>query len=217
MFWVDKVLVYEVDGVKVDIIVGEFEGYKVLVFVLDFWVVDFVNEVVIWIIKLLVGKIFIFLVVSVGFNCFFYFYQGNLVSVDGQDIFVQKIIDLYSDQFMILIVGIEDVYFLFLQGKLINELVVQYGLFVANDWEGIIQIMQEYQVIEFGGWLWLCFDQVYEWLCGCFVRYVDGWVEEKVQCGFWEIFVWNLINYGWENIGLVVFGILQCFVVVLVD
>jgi redox-sensitive bicupin YhaK (pirin superfamily) len=179
MLWADTVPVYEADGVKVDIIAGELEGHKAPAPAPDSWAADPANEVAIWTIKLSAGKTFTLPAASAGLNRSLYFYQGTTVSADGQDIPAQKIIDLHSDQPTTLKAGAEDAYFLFLQGKPINEPVVQHGPFVANDREGIIQIMQEYQATEFGGWPWPRPDQVHERSRGRFAKHVDGRVEEK--------------------------------------
>jgi redox-sensitive bicupin YhaK (pirin superfamily) len=179
MLWADTVPVYEADGVKIDIIAGELEGHKAPAPAPDSWAADPANEVAIWTIKLSAGQTWTLPAASAGLNRSLYFYQGATVEADGQEIPAQKILDLHSDQPTTLTAGAEDAYFLFLQGKPINEPVVQHGPFVANDREGIIQIMQEYQATEFGGWPWPRPDQVHERSRGRFARHVDGRVEEK--------------------------------------
>lgn len=179
MLWADTVPVYESDGVKVDLVAGELEGLKAPAPAPDSWAADPDNEVAIWTIKLQAGKTWTLPAASAGINRSLYFYRGSSVEADAQKVSAQKIIDLHSDQTTTLKSGAEDAYFLFLQGKPINEPVVQHGPFVANDKEGIMRIMQEYQATDFGGWPWPRPDQVHERSRGRFAKHVDGRVEEK--------------------------------------
>jgi len=66
-----------------------------------------------------------------------------------------------------------------LQGKPINEPVVQHGPFVMNTRMEISQAFGDYQRTQFGGWPWPKRDQVHDRSKGRFARYVDGRIEEK--------------------------------------
>ena len=61
-----------------------------------------------------------------------------------------------------------------LQGKPINEPVVNYGPFVMNTREEIQQTYLDYQETRFGGWPWQRHDQVHGPEEGRFARYTDG-------------------------------------------
>jgi quercetin 2,3-dioxygenase len=70
-------------------------------------------------------------------------------------------------------------HFLMLQGRPINDPVVQYGPFVMNTRSEIQQAMYDYQRTQFGGWPWPRRDQVHPRSKGRFAKHADGRVEEK--------------------------------------
>ena len=63
---------------------------------------------------------------------------------------------------------------IFLQGKPIDEPVVQRGPFVANSKESLMEIMARYQRTEFGGWPWPSHDPSHPRGTPRFARYPDG-------------------------------------------
>ena len=94
--------------------------------------------------------------------------------IDGEEIPVEKAIQLKANQELIIENGNADGYFLLLQGRPINEPAVQYGPFVMNTQAEIQQAMHDYQRTEFGGWPWSRRDQVHPRDKGRFARHVDG-------------------------------------------
>ena len=78
-----------------------------------------------------------------------------------------------------LVNGAEPSQLLLLQGKPLQEPVVQYGPFVMNTREEIQQAMSEFQRTEFGGWPWPSYAHVHPREKGRFARYADGTVVEK--------------------------------------
>jgi len=103
-----------------------------------------------------------------------YFHQGSSITIDGNEIPSGKAIQLKADQELTIENGNSNGYFLLLQGKPINEPVVQYGPFVMNTQAEIQQAMHDYQLTEFGGWPWKRRDQVHPREKGRFARYADG-------------------------------------------
>jgi quercetin 2,3-dioxygenase len=69
--------------------------------------------------------------------------------------------------------------FLVLQGRPINEPVVQHGPFVMNSRQEIQQAFADYQQTQFGGWPWSRYDVVHDRTKGRFAKYVDGKTEVK--------------------------------------
>ena len=68
---------------------------------------------------------------------------------------------------------------LILQGKPINEPVVQHGPFVMNSRAEIQQAFEDYHQTQFGGWPWERYDQVHDRSKGRFALHSDGTEEVK--------------------------------------
>ncbi len=68
---------------------------------------------------------------------------------------------------------------LVLQGRPIGEPVAQYGPFVMNAREEILQAIEDYQRTGFGGWVWPADGPVHERDEGRFARHADGRVERR--------------------------------------
>jgi hypothetical protein len=75
--------------------------------------------------------------------------------------------------------GTEVAHVLILQGRPINEPVVQHGPFVMNSREEIQAAFQDYQRTQFGGWPWPQLDHVHERNVGRFALHADGRKELK--------------------------------------
>ena len=69
--------------------------------------------------------------------------------------------------------------FLILQGKPINEPVVQYGPFGMNSRIEIQQAYQDYTETRFGGWPWDRHDPVHGSEPKRFAKYIDGTTENR--------------------------------------
>lgn len=68
---------------------------------------------------------------------------------------------------------------LLLQGREIEEPVVQHGPFVGNSQQDIIQAFSDYQRSQFGGWPWDSDAPVFPRDQKRFAKYADGRLEEK--------------------------------------
>lgn len=112
-----------------------------------------------------------------GTNRTLYFFDGDTVQIGGTQVSSGHAIELRADFDVRLTNGAEKAEFLLLQGRPINEPVVQYGPFVMNSTEGIQQAFADYQQTPFGGWPWPADGPVHPRGEGRFARHVDGRIE----------------------------------------
>jgi hypothetical protein len=87
-------------------------------------------------------------------------------------------IQLRADADVALVAGQTVCEFLLLQGKPIAEPVAQYGPFVMNTQQEIMQAMQDYRRTEFGGWTFADQAPVHGSEPTRFARYPDGKVDQ---------------------------------------
>jgi redox-sensitive bicupin YhaK (pirin superfamily) len=179
MLWAEDIpLVRIQDGngksVEINVIAGNVGNVKALDPAPDSWAAEPENEVAIWTIKMEPAALWKIEAASEQVNRTLYFYQGSSIRIDGEEIPAEKAIQLKPHQELIVENGNTEGYFLLLQGKPINEPIVQYGPFVMNTQTEIQQAMYDYQRTEFGGWPWLRRDQVHSREMGRFARHADG-------------------------------------------
>ncbi len=111
-------------------------------------------------------------------NSSIYYFKGDQITSEEKIIKVGHRIELNSLEDCTIINGTVESHFLILQGKPINEPVVQHGPFVANTHEEIHNAIQEYQKTKYGGWPWPHVDHVHAEEKGRFALYPDGNLEE---------------------------------------
>ena len=159
---------------EVNVIAGSVGNVTALDPAPDSWAAEPENEVAIWTIKMEAGAQWKIAAVGEQANRTLYFYRGSSIRIDGEEIPVEKAIQLKPNQEITVENGYAGGCFLFLQGNPINEPVVQYGPFVMNTNAEIQQAMHDYQRTEFGGWPWSRRDQVHPREKGRFARHADG-------------------------------------------
>jgi len=152
------------------IVAGAMKGLKAPAPTPDSWAADPANEVAVLTIKLEAGAQWELPAASPGLNRSLYFYKGNTLQIDDQAIQPGHALHLKSDA---------DAYLLLLQGKPINEPVVQYGPFVMNTQAEIQEAFQEYRQTQFGGWPWPEQEQTHPRERGRFALHADGREEMK--------------------------------------
>ena len=184
MLWSENIPVYKItDGnsksTEINVIAGKITEVTSLASAPDSWAADPVNEVAIWTIKMGAGAKWTIPVAGKNVNRTLYFYRGSKISIDENEISSYKAIELKPDLETLLVNGDSDSYFLLLQGKPIDEPVVQYGPFVMNSEAEIQQAYNDYRKTEFGGWPWLRNDQVHPRSKGRFAKYSDGTEENR--------------------------------------
>ncbi len=164
---------------EIDIIAGTFNETKAPDPTPNSWAADPKNEVVIYTLKMEEGATWTIPNTAEEVNRNLYFYKGDTVTIDDRTIDKHSRIALNSKVKTTITNGSKDAFFLFLQGKPIEEPVVQYGPFVMNTEQEIRETIAEYQKTQFGGWPWLMKEQVWDKTKGRFALYADGTEEQK--------------------------------------
>ena len=85
-----------------------------------------------------------------------------------------------ADTSLPIVAGDDGAEILVLQGRPIAEPVAQYGPFVLNDRDGIVQAFDDYQRTGFGGWPFDRSDPVHPRDRARFARHADGRIEDAV-------------------------------------
>ena len=144
----------------------------------DSWAADAANGVTIYTIEMQKGTHWKLPASETGMSRMLYFYSGQGIRLAGMDISPGHAIELLADQDAIIEATGADARLLLLQGKPINEPVVQHGPFVMNTAEEIHQAISDYRATQFGGWPWDRHDHVHPREQGRFARYNDGKTEK---------------------------------------
>lgn len=142
------------------------------------WASDQNNEVVIWTIKMAANATWKIPSASPGLNRSAYFFTGKTIAIDGETIQLNHCIELKSDSEIKIENSDVEAEILILQGRPINEPVVQYGPFVTNTEDEIRDVMKEFGRTQFGGWPWPNNDNVHERSKARFAKFADGHIEE---------------------------------------
>ena len=108
-----------------------------------------------------------------------YFFEGESLRADGVQVPVYKGITLNPSEELAIENGSKAAKLLLLQGKPINEPVVQQGPFVMNSVGEIKQAMLDYHASQFGGWPWPSQEHVHDRAKGRFALHADGKKELK--------------------------------------
>lgn len=161
------------------IIAGEFEKVKSLAPAPDSYAADPDSEVGIWLIKANPGSTFTLPEVPSNVDRSLFFYSGEQIEIDEQIVAENKAIVLGDQSSYRIKNGDKEAHFLYLQGKPINEKVVQHGPFVMNSNQEIQEAVGEFQRTQFGGWPWGSHEHVHDKSKGRFAIHADGKIENK--------------------------------------
>jgi redox-sensitive bicupin YhaK (pirin superfamily) len=184
MLWAEDIPTVEIRDENdhltlVDLTAGSLNGVSAPAPTPNSWAADPANEVAIFTIHMEAHASFNLPPASAEANRTLYYYDGANLQIADQRITPNHAIDLRPDQETIIENGHEDSYILLLQGRPINEPVVQHGPFVMNTQGEIMEAMQDYQRTQFGGWPYASHAPVHSREQGRFARHFDGKVEEK--------------------------------------
>lgn len=179
MLWSENIPVYETldkagRSVKIRIIAGRIGDLTAPPPAPDSWAADPDNEVAIWIMQLEDHAIWTIPAASPNVNRTLYCCKGSSVNIAGVEVAFGQAVELLPEQDVVLENGSGEGYFLMLQGRPINESIVQHGPFVMNTRAEIQQAFSDYQQTQFGGWPWPRYDMVHGSARGRFARYSDG-------------------------------------------
>jgi len=184
MLWRDSIprYVHVNDNKKttVEVIAGKIENTKAPSPPPDSWASPEANEVAVWNIKMQAGAKWILPKASEGVNRMIYFYEGDNLNLAGTKITKYNAIEVKSN-IEIALEATTETSILILQGKPINEPVMQYGPFVMNTKEEINQAFEDYHKTQFGGWPWPKYDQVHDRNKSRFAKHADGKEEIKTS------------------------------------
>ena len=164
---------------EVIIIAGKLNDKKAPPPAPNSWAAKEENEVGIWRIRMEPGAKWTLPRTSDHINRTLYFFKGSSMRIDNSEMNPTIAVELRPGLEVDLENGSEESHLLLLQGKPINEPVVQYGPFVMNTEQEIQEAMIDYHKDQFGGWPWPANDPVHPREKGRFAQHADGKVEEK--------------------------------------
>jgi quercetin 2,3-dioxygenase len=169
------------DGRKIslNLIAGTYDGQQALSPTPNSWAADPSNHVQIWTLKMDSIAEFSIPAMDDEVTRSLYFYKGDSVNFGETEIKENHLIELNPKKEAQIKNGLEEGFFLFLQGRPIKEPMVQYGPFVATTKGELRDTMQEYQTTHFGGWPWNSADPVHEKSFGRFSKMPDGTLVTK--------------------------------------
>lgn len=184
MLWKEDIPVYtftDKNGLQtdVDVIAGQIGGTKAPAPAPDSWASDPDNEVGIWTIRMEPNAAFKLPRASDGIKRRLYLYKGASVKIGEKDLPNYHAARLKVTQDILIENGSEESQLLILQGRPIDEPVVQHGPFVMNTAQEIQNTMNVFQATQFGGWPWPKHDHVHPKEKGRFARFANGKIVEK--------------------------------------
>ena len=137
------------------------------------------TDVAIWTVKMAPNARFTLPAAPRTLSRSLYFFRGNKLRVAEQPVPRNSRVVLRPETEVTLHNGSEEGEFLLLQGRPINEPVVQYGPFVMNSRSEIQQAFEDYRRTGFGGWPWSSDGPVLPRSVGRYARHADG-SEERI-------------------------------------
>lgn len=184
MLWEDSIPVWKETNnngksIEVNIIAGSIYNLQAPSPTPDSWAASPENGVAILTVKMEAGTSWILPKASQDLNRTLYFYKGNGLKIEDRTIPSYHSVLVNAANNITLQSENEDCFLLLLQGKPINEQVVQYGPFVMNSKTEIQEAFQDYQKTQFGGWPWPNHEYVHDRNNGRFALYADGTEEIK--------------------------------------
>ena len=184
MMWQEQIPIVNIKDEKslqtsFKLIAGKYANTESLAPAPDSYAADPINEVAIWLIKADANASFSLPKVTSGINRTLYFYEGDDIKLDGESLAKGQAMELGDQKSYTIENGNKNAHFLFLQGRPINEKVVQHGPYVMNSNQEIQAAVGEFQRTQFGGWPWDSYEHVHDKSKGRFAIHADGKIENK--------------------------------------
>ncbi len=184
MIWKDTIPIYtHVDDLgkktKVEVIAGKLVNKTAAAPPPDSWATEIKNEVAILLVQMEAGAKWTVPHASEGVNRTIYFFEGDQLIVDAVILNNNHSAIIKADVDITLQSGTEKSNILILQGKPIDESVVQNGPFVMNTRQEIQQAYADYRQTAFGGWPWPVAGSVHSREKGRFASHSDGRTETR--------------------------------------
>src|SRR5205085_2545419 len=180
MLWneqVPRLVLADAEGrnTEVAVIAGRFGDLASLAPPPDSWAADPNSDVAIWTLRMEPGAGLQLPPAGLaGTRRTLYFFKGDAVMVAGQLVQGPVAISLDAGVEVALAAGTTVCEFLLLQGQPIAEPVAQYGPFVMNTQQEIMQAMQDYRRTQFGDWTFPDAAPVHGSEPKRFAKYPDG-------------------------------------------
>jgi redox-sensitive bicupin YhaK (pirin superfamily) len=184
MLWdqnIPRITVRDAEGRETDIIVvaGHLGNVAAPAPPPKSWAAHHDTDVAIWTVKMAPDARFTLPAAPRTSTRSIYFFRGNKLRVAEQHIPHNSRVVLRPETEVTLHNGNEEAEFLLLQGRPINEPVVQYGPFVMNSRSDIQQAFDDYRRTGFGGWPWSTDGPVLARSVGRYAKHADG-REERI-------------------------------------
>jgi redox-sensitive bicupin YhaK (pirin superfamily) len=180
MFWSEEIpKITNQKGIEIEVLAGILFDKKAPTPPIKSWAYDANNCVGVYNIKLEPNVSFTLPATQAGVNRSIYFYEGQGLMIAGESIPDYHAVDVEPTVDVVFKNGQTVSKVLVLQGRPINEPVVQHGPFVMNSRQEIQEAFNEYQKTQFGGWPWKQYDQVHEHNKDRFAKYPGGREEVK--------------------------------------
>lgn len=180
MFWSEEIpKLHPVPGAMVEVLAGTILGGQSPRPPVNSWAHDPNNHVGVFNIHLEANTALTLPATAAGVNRTLYYYQGSTLAIDGTKIPEYHAVDVHPTAELVLQNGAGVSKILVLQGRPLDEPVVQHGPFVMNSRQEIQEAFQDYQQGKFGTWPWQRYDHVHDRSASRFARYPDGTEEMK--------------------------------------
>ena len=165
--------------VEIQVIAGTIDKVKALAPTPNSWAADSANNVGVYTIKMEAGASWTLPKVNGTANRSIFFYKGNSIIIENTKIQSDRLIELATNEDVVIENGNKESCFLILEGKPIGESVAKHGPFVMNTRTEIQEAMIDYSNTQFGGWPWNEREVVHAANRGRFALHSNGTEEVK--------------------------------------